>query len=249
MAGRARRSVEVRREEILSATVELFDRLGLGGDRVADVAAGAGRQHGAGVLPLRHQGRAGHRGVRARGGARPAPDGEGRRRGRPGGAAAPGAAAVRADRPGDRLADLDRRVGGRRSASRSSASSSSGSTTAGRTSCAAWSTTASRRASSPARPGGHVAALGAGRRAVRRALVVHSTRHPRTAAQLGGRAAAVELGVRRRDPGLSIINQPVRCVVGLGQRRPVEPERRHVGRRSRRSSPGRPAAARTSART
>ena len=35
---RARRSVEVRREEILSATVELLDRLGLAATRVADVA-------------------------------------------------------------------------------------------------------------------------------------------------------------------------------------------------------------------
>jgi AcrR family transcriptional regulator len=38
MAGRARRSVEVRREEILSTTVELLDRLGLAATRVADVA-------------------------------------------------------------------------------------------------------------------------------------------------------------------------------------------------------------------
>jgi AcrR family transcriptional regulator len=38
MAGRARRSVEVRREEILSTTVELLDRLGLASTRVADVA-------------------------------------------------------------------------------------------------------------------------------------------------------------------------------------------------------------------
>jgi AcrR family transcriptional regulator len=38
MAGRARRSVEVRREEILSTTVELLDRLGLAQTRVADVA-------------------------------------------------------------------------------------------------------------------------------------------------------------------------------------------------------------------
>ncbi len=36
---RARRSVEVRREEILSTTVELLDRLGLAATRVADVAA------------------------------------------------------------------------------------------------------------------------------------------------------------------------------------------------------------------
>ena len=35
---RARRSVEVRREEILSTTVELLDRLGLASTRVADVA-------------------------------------------------------------------------------------------------------------------------------------------------------------------------------------------------------------------
>jgi AcrR family transcriptional regulator len=35
---RARRSVEVRREEILSTTVELLDRLGLAAIRVADVA-------------------------------------------------------------------------------------------------------------------------------------------------------------------------------------------------------------------
>ncbi len=39
MAGRARRAVDVRREEILSATVELLDRLGLAATRVADVAA------------------------------------------------------------------------------------------------------------------------------------------------------------------------------------------------------------------
>jgi AcrR family transcriptional regulator len=39
MAGRARRSVEVRREEILSTTVELLDRLGLAATRVADVAS------------------------------------------------------------------------------------------------------------------------------------------------------------------------------------------------------------------
>jgi AcrR family transcriptional regulator len=38
MAGRARRSVEVRREEILSTTVELLDQLGLASTRVADVA-------------------------------------------------------------------------------------------------------------------------------------------------------------------------------------------------------------------
>jgi AcrR family transcriptional regulator len=38
MAGRARRSVEVRREEILSTTVELLDQLGLAATRVADVA-------------------------------------------------------------------------------------------------------------------------------------------------------------------------------------------------------------------
>jgi AcrR family transcriptional regulator len=38
MTRRARRSVEVRREEILSATVELLDRLGLAATRVADVA-------------------------------------------------------------------------------------------------------------------------------------------------------------------------------------------------------------------
>jgi AcrR family transcriptional regulator len=38
MAGRARRSVEVRREEILSTTVELLDQLGLANTRVADVA-------------------------------------------------------------------------------------------------------------------------------------------------------------------------------------------------------------------
>ena len=39
MAARARRSVEVRREEILSTTVELLDQLGLANTRVADVAA------------------------------------------------------------------------------------------------------------------------------------------------------------------------------------------------------------------
>ncbi len=38
MTRRARRSVEVRREEILSTTVELLDRLGLAATRVADVA-------------------------------------------------------------------------------------------------------------------------------------------------------------------------------------------------------------------
>ncbi|HCB07480.1 MAG TPA: TetR/AcrR family transcriptional regulator [Nocardioides sp.] len=38
MAGRARRSVEVRREEILTTTVELLDKLGLASTRVADVA-------------------------------------------------------------------------------------------------------------------------------------------------------------------------------------------------------------------
>jgi AcrR family transcriptional regulator len=38
MTRRARRSVEVRREEILSATVDLLDRLGLAATRVADVA-------------------------------------------------------------------------------------------------------------------------------------------------------------------------------------------------------------------
>ncbi|WP_028650429.1 TetR/AcrR family transcriptional regulator [Nocardioides halotolerans] len=38
MAGRARRAVEVRREEILSTTVELLDRVGLADTRVADVA-------------------------------------------------------------------------------------------------------------------------------------------------------------------------------------------------------------------
>ena len=38
MTRRARRSVDVRREEILSATVELLDRIGLAATRVADVA-------------------------------------------------------------------------------------------------------------------------------------------------------------------------------------------------------------------
>ena len=38
MTRRARRSVEVRREEILSTTVDLLDRLGLAATRVADVA-------------------------------------------------------------------------------------------------------------------------------------------------------------------------------------------------------------------
>ena len=38
MTRRARRSVEVRREEILSATIELLDRIGLAATRVADVA-------------------------------------------------------------------------------------------------------------------------------------------------------------------------------------------------------------------
>jgi AcrR family transcriptional regulator len=38
MTRRARRSVEVRREEILSTTVELLDKLGLASTRVADVA-------------------------------------------------------------------------------------------------------------------------------------------------------------------------------------------------------------------
>ncbi len=42
MTRRARRSVEVRREEILSATVELLDRLGLAATRVADVADSLG---------------------------------------------------------------------------------------------------------------------------------------------------------------------------------------------------------------
>ena len=43
MAGRARRSVEVRREEILSTTVELLDKLGLANTRVADVAVALDR--------------------------------------------------------------------------------------------------------------------------------------------------------------------------------------------------------------
>ena len=38
MTRRARRSVDVRREEILSATVELLDRIGLSATRVTDVA-------------------------------------------------------------------------------------------------------------------------------------------------------------------------------------------------------------------
>lgn len=39
MAGRARRSVEVRREEILTTAVKVLDELGLAATRVADVAA------------------------------------------------------------------------------------------------------------------------------------------------------------------------------------------------------------------
>jgi AcrR family transcriptional regulator len=39
---RARRSVDVRREEILSATTELFDRIGLAATRVTDVAGQLG---------------------------------------------------------------------------------------------------------------------------------------------------------------------------------------------------------------
>jgi AcrR family transcriptional regulator len=39
MAGRARRAVAVRREQILSTTVELLDQLGLAATRVVDVAA------------------------------------------------------------------------------------------------------------------------------------------------------------------------------------------------------------------
>ena len=38
MTGRARRSVDVRREEMLATTVELVDRIGLASTRVADVA-------------------------------------------------------------------------------------------------------------------------------------------------------------------------------------------------------------------
>ena len=42
MTRRARRAVEVRRDEILAATVELVDRIGLANTRVADVAAALG---------------------------------------------------------------------------------------------------------------------------------------------------------------------------------------------------------------
>ena len=42
MTRRARRSVEVRREEILSATIDLLDRIGLAATRVADVADALG---------------------------------------------------------------------------------------------------------------------------------------------------------------------------------------------------------------
>jgi AcrR family transcriptional regulator len=42
MTGRARRSVDVRREEILSTTTELLDRIGLAATRVTDVAGELG---------------------------------------------------------------------------------------------------------------------------------------------------------------------------------------------------------------
>ena len=42
MVRRARRSVDVRRDEILTATVDLIDRVGLAAVRVGDVAAELG---------------------------------------------------------------------------------------------------------------------------------------------------------------------------------------------------------------
>ena len=247
---RARRSVEVRREEILSATVELLDRLGLAATRVADVAAGARRQPGAGLLPLRHQGRAGRRGVRARRRARPAAGWRRRRSG---------------DDPVERLRRVLRLYGptGRATGwriwidawavgparARTSARCCSGSTTGGRTSCAAWSTTASRPASSPAPTRRRrVARLSALVDGLSVAVGGAPQRDPRAAAQLGGRPARGGARRGRRDAGLTS-DQPVRGVVGLGQRRPVEPERRHVGRGLARGRPGRPAPGRRSART
>ena len=149
---RARRSVEVRREEILSATVAAArparPRRGPGGRR----GRGARREPGAGLLPLRDQGRPGRRGLRPRGRAGPAPAGE---------------AAVEGDEPVERLRRVLRLYGptGRGTGWRiwidawalaqrepqHPQGRSAARPPAGRTSCAAWSTTASRAARSPAR--------------------------------------------------------------------------------------------------
>ena len=84
------------------------------------------------------------------------------------------------------------------------------------------------------RPGGDGGpALGAGRRAVGRRGGAPQ-RDPRAAAQWVAAQLAVELGVgtsRCSDGVTATSHQPVGLVVGLGQRGPVQPERRHVGRR------------------
>ena len=112
MTRRARRGVEVRREEILAATTELLDRIGLAATRVADVAEALGVSP---ALVFYHFGTKdalvaeafAHAVERDLSRLDAATDA----RHRPGRPAAPGAAALRPDRRGRRLAALDRRLG------------------------------------------------------------------------------------------------------------------------------------------
>ena len=108
---RARRAVDVRREEILTATVDLVDRLGLAAVRVADVAAELGVSAS---LVFYHFGTKDD--LVAEAFAHAVERDLGRidkalAPRRPGRAAAAAAAALRPDRPGGGLAGLDRRLG------------------------------------------------------------------------------------------------------------------------------------------
>ena len=109
----SRRKVEVRRDEILRATVEEVTERGFASTRVADVAGRPRHQHRARLLPLRLEGRAAVAGVRLRRGARPRAPRRRRTRDRerrP--AAGQDPRRCTAPRSRRRLAAVDRRVGG-----------------------------------------------------------------------------------------------------------------------------------------
>ena len=201
---RARRSVDVRRDEILTATVDLVDRLGLAAVRVGDVAAELGVSAVAGLLPLRHQGRPGRRGLRARRRARPRPHRQGARPG---------------DDPVERLrrllqlygptgqavglAGVDRRLGAGPARDPHPQGAAAGSTTAGRSRCGRWSRTASPSgAFTCADPAGDRAPRGrAARRPDRRDAGLQDG-HPRPAARVGGRPRRARARGRRRRASL-----------------------------------------------
>ena len=231
--------VDVRREEILAATVDADRPPRPGGRlRVGDVAAVAGRELGAGLLPLRHQGRPGRRGLRARGRARSRPARQGARAG---------------DDPVERLRRMLRLYGPTGQRDRAGACGS----TPGRSPSA--SRTSARSCARLDDAGRCAAAGGRGRRRGRRASPAPTRRRPCAA------SAALLDGLSVRDAGLRHASPAPSCASWVRRARrasssgstsptladtdghltpasarrsrgrssawPVHPERRQVGRR------------------